>query len=575
MMLKRNTIWLLFLSAFFVAGCERDLPIPGIDGETTFTLNLARMDAAVANTYAMSATDEYHINTLDILLFNESGSHNFYQRIEIDNAKIKDNGIPTAKSVKVEISAAAGNYQVVLLANLRHEIDSLEGLSVFTSSATKEDVLKRVTFNNKEWKTGASPRYLPMWGEAAGVYSFPHPVNSSIKVDMLRSIARIDVGINYNDDLVAQGLGDLLKIKKVSLANTYYKGTAVPAAANYSNLKVLAATLPFTPPALVTGGADYEIAAPAFAFEREIYTTEHPNASTNPTEAFKVFVGGYYNNSTQLSWYRIDLTDTDFSSGYLPILRNHRYIVNIKEVNGPGYATIEEADNNHTYIDAQVLLWNDEGVDVNIGQYNLDVDRPKLELYKEAGSVTLNIVTDYPGAGNMSGEGFNFKPGIFIRDIYSPGGWLTINDLDANKGDGAMTRNLVLSWDGTTVAREAQFYICAGNMSYKFVVSQSTDSWLVATPATYYTTGGGLKQLTIAPTVVHWMAEVHSVSVSDNLISISYPNTNSSPLSDGNIYFTTTIDGGMIDKDAWVVFRDIDGIYPEAKIIPLRIKTVG
>ena len=570
MMLKRNTIWLLFLSALFVAGCERDLPVSGADGETTITLNLAPMDAAVANTYAMSATDEYHINTLDILLFNESAPHNFYQLIEVDNAKIKDNGIPTAKSVKVEISAAAGNYQVVLLANLRHELDSLEALSIFTPSATKEDLLKRVTFNNKEWKTGASPRYLPMWGEAAGVYSFPHPANSSIKVDMLRAIARIDVGINYSDNLVAQGLGDLLKIKKVSLANTYYKGAAVPAAANYSNLKVSAATLPPTPPALVTGGADYEIATSAFAFEREIYVTEHPNASANLSEAFTIFIGGYYNNSAQLSWYRIDLEDADFPSGYLPILRNHRYIVNLKEVSGPGYATIEEAGKNRSYIDAEVLLWNDEGIDVNMGQYSLDVDMPKLDLYKEAGSVTLNIVTDYPGAGDMNGEGFNFKPGIFIRNIYNPGNWLTINDLDAAKGDGAMSRNLVLLWDETSAARRAEFYICAGNMSYKFMVNQSVDSWFIASPAANYVIGSGLQQLTVAPTSVRWEAEVHPVSVSDNLIFVLLPNTNSDPLSDGNLHFMLT-SVSQPDKDAWVTFRDIDGIYTDEKIIRLRI----
>ena len=573
MIFNRNTICLLFLSALLMFGCENELPTPDAEtAETTFTLNLTSMDATVANTYAMSTVDESGINTLDILLFGEGGSHNFYNLVKVDAEKIVNSGTPNLKAVKVEMPITTGKYQVVMLANLRREIDSVRNVAEFTTSMTKEQVLERITFYNKEWNTGTPPRYLPMWGEAKGVYSFPHPASSSISFDMLRAVARIDVGINYNSTFVAQGLGNLLRIAKVTLGNTYLHAAAVPDPANYSTIRVSAPTLPGAPASVPRANAEYTT-APTIAFEREIYMNEHPNNAASASETFTLFVGGYYDNSPELSWYRVVLDNVSSPGGYLPILRNFRYIINIKEVNGPGYPTIEDAAANQTYLDTEVLVWSENEIGVNINpQYTLDIEKPRLDLYKEAGTVTLNIETDYSGAGDMSGKGFNFKPGLFIDNIQNPGNWLNIADLDANAGDGAMSRTLVFSWGETTVARDASFIIRAGNMRYKFMINQSDVSWLgIVNPNATYLMDGNVHKLVIAPTTARWAAQIAPNSNQGNLITNIETNTSDDSV-DGNFAFTTCNNSYSpgFQQSVWAIFSDRDGVYA-SKAVSLLI----
>ena len=50
---------------------------------------------------------------------------------------------------------------------------------------------------------------------------------------------------------------------------------------------------------------------------------------------------------------------------YMPILRNHRYIFTIKEVKGPGFATLNEAVTGHALISDALYL----GLERTIQEY--------------------------------------------------------------------------------------------------------------------------------------------------------------------------------------------------------------
>lgn len=65
----------------------------------------------------------------------------------------------------------------------------------------------------------------------------------------------------------------------------------------------------------------------------------------NHKKRLAIIVGGYYNNSPDLSYYRVDFTNDD-SGTKMNILRNHIYQFTIKSVKATGYATAELAYNS-------------------------------------------------------------------------------------------------------------------------------------------------------------------------------------------------------------------------------------
>lgn len=84
-------------------------------------------------------------------------------------------------------------------------------------------------------------RSFPMWGESGVFTGTSHTVGS---VSMVRSVARIDVGVNFQrnpdgsyplDNMVSQGIDGLkFRVTSVKLYNVPEKGVIGPAAANYS-----------------------------------------------------------------------------------------------------------------------------------------------------------------------------------------------------------------------------------------------------------------------------------------------------------------------------------------------------
>lgn len=81
------------------------------------------------------------------------------------------------------------------------------------------------------------------------------------------------------------------------------------------------------------------------------------------------------------TFFRIDYlkrtgTEADATYEYLPLLRNHRYLVNITEVGGPGFDTEEDARKGPAAnIMYNVVVWNESTMS-NVqydGQYMLGV----------------------------------------------------------------------------------------------------------------------------------------------------------------------------------------------------------
>lgn len=105
-----------------------------------------------------------------------------------------------------------------------------------------------------------------------------------------------------------------------------------------------------------------------------------------------VIVGGYYNGSPVMSYYRIDICNEE--GNLVDILRNHMYDIEIRSVLGPGQPTPDEAyDNNNIMIVAQITDWC--LVDRNV-MYNgadwITVSKRLINLTGEAGAGTTFVI---------------------------------------------------------------------------------------------------------------------------------------------------------------------------------------
>lgn len=111
------------------------------------------------------------------------------------------------------------------------------------------------------------------------------------------------------------------------------------------------------------------------------------------------------------TFFRIDYlkrtgTEADATYEYLPLLRNHRYLVNITEVGGPGFDTEEDARKGPAAnIMYNVVVWNESTMS-NVqydGQYMLGVSDDHFTFYREGGSLTAKVQTSWPEGFTVEG----------------------------------------------------------------------------------------------------------------------------------------------------------------------------
>lgn len=105
-----------------------------------------------------------------------------------------------------------------------------------------------------------------------------------------------------------------------------------------------------------------------------------------------VIVGGYYNGSNEMSYYRIDICDNE--GNLIDILRNHQYLIRIRSVLGPGQPTPDEAyDNRNVCIVAEITDWCLVQSDVMYyGAEWITVTQRVIDLTGNAGSGTTFII---------------------------------------------------------------------------------------------------------------------------------------------------------------------------------------
>lgn len=317
--LKLSYFVMLILPLVFIS-CHKDPDYaPGVFKDGVITYNLRLNVSGNAVTYAMSDVNESSISTIDVVAFTEiDGLKQFAYRVSGSDITRNGNEI----SFKAKIPAVDQPFRLVVIANARKELDALGTIS---KGALKADLLARIisTLGEGEyWNVNSAGDFtpIPMWGESDLI----NYTSSTLEITLLRALARIDV------ELASSALENFL-ITSVSLYNSKTSGivTSLALPSPLVNNSVLTYNLPPGGGVSLTG---------------TIYTFEAAAQPVTSIDATALVIGGKYNGSSTISYYRLDFLTN--AGTPLALLRNNKYIARITEVNSPGSVDKETAWNN-------------------------------------------------------------------------------------------------------------------------------------------------------------------------------------------------------------------------------------
>lgn len=487
----RGTYRLLLIAlaaALSATGCikEDHAPADGKSGSKTLTLTLSVPGSDVA-TKAISATEESHIETLDILVFKDNGAGNsetFLYHV-VPQSIINSSVNQKQFKATLKLSNGSDRHRFVILANSRGVLGEVIGQ--ITETTTKEQVRELIKFGVDKWNTASSSNFaaIPMWGESKGTHTITTTSDGATlgTIKMIRALARIDVGVNIKNvggNPVATGFSGsskpTFKINEIRVYNTNTQAYTAPHTSTdvYSSDPVYAPNVPAGVQTSTPVVYEYTDLGGVLGSIGEIYTGEVNNANPSAGDdiAF-LLVSGYYTpagaavNVDTPTWYRVDFYDRKSetpAADRIDILRNHHYTVNITSVDGPGYSDPKDAENSSpVHMEADVVRWNDKdlGNVVFDGNHSLTVSRSEMMLskrHRENNRLQVTTTLDsYSISITDSPEG-DGNPVSWFEEISEVNGLHTFR---------------VYANDGAT-ERDCYIHVTAGRMTNVVKVTQLT-----------------------------------------------------------------------------------------------------
>lgn len=418
--------------------------IPVRDGWTSVSMSVEGL--GLRNPLTRSLTPEGENSTaaerIRVLVFDKDNKFSYEAKVTSyipsgDPADKKDKGTMT---LLAKNTPSGDTSTFVMLANVTRSANTdADGLA----GKTREEVMQLFTFSMPDkgvWKDGE----LPMWG-ASDPVRVDHSAGAVPKlgtVYLVRAVARVDVGLNLSNmsegastfDEKAGGI-EGITLTKVFFYNTNTTGRVSPFENRIywdeANRKAKQPSIPDPAPA-VTGKIDRTSSiVDEKILLREVYVPEAVNVPTaatqgangetlpeNNTENYLKrpyivvgLTGADKSRPDKETFFRIDYlkrtgAEADATYEYLPLLRNHRYLVNIKAVGGPGFDTEEDARKGPAAnIMYNVVVWNESIMSDVLydGQYMLGVSADHFTFYREGGSLTAKVQTSWPEGFTVEG----------------------------------------------------------------------------------------------------------------------------------------------------------------------------
>lgn len=532
----------LLLMATALAGCrdsfsDRDLPTPAPtetgapDGTIEVRLPYAApLMSTPTNLRAMTPADECAIDATRSRLFVFKSDGKLLYEAPITSVRADGEGKGEYDQGTVTAFLKEGDkLKLALYANL----DPAQMKIKVTNDMTRKEISELFTFA----LSTETPKRLPMWGELDGV-TVSHTLApagddavQTIKgpIKMLRSVARIDVGLNLSgtplDEKSSTLTGSIFdakegayvqatyKIKSIQVFNASDKGQVAPLDASYNagEGRVTALSLP--------DGVKAATTIPTFTSKegtgsllREIYLPETANPGpddetssdkkkTLPEDEKQHLARPYLileltnDKESKSHFFRLDFlkysekvsgdksieeqTDAKVTYSYLPLLRNFRYKINITKIGGPGFDTIEDAQKGSA-ADIQynvfVISENDLGEVMYDGKYTLSVTEKEFSVGKYGSQPVYKAQTTWPGGWEIEVPkkipGTSDDNPLYDKDSTDKAGWIDFTTL---KGDADVVSPVIQTIlpNNTPAPRTGYFYVKAGRMRWLITVHQS------------------------------------------------------------------------------------------------------
>ena len=418
--------------------------MPVRDGWTSVSMSVEGL--GLRNPLTRSLTPEGENSTaaerIRVLVFDKDNKFSYEAKVTSyipsgDPADKKDKGTMT---LLAKNTPSGDTSTFVMLANVTRSANTdADGLA----GKTREEVMQLFTFSMPDkgiWKDGE----LPMWG-ASDPVRVDHSAGAVPKlgtVYLVRAVARVDVGLNLSNisegastfDEKAGGI-EGITLTKVFFYNTNTTGRVSPFEngiyRDEANRKAKQPSIPDPAPAVTEKIDRTSSIVDEKILLREVYVPEAVNVPTaatqgangetlpeNNTENYLKrpyivvgLTGADKSRPDKETFFRIDYlkrtgAEADATYEYLPLLRNHRYLVNIKAVGGPGFDTEEDARKGPAAnIMYNVVVWNESTMSDVLydGQYMLGVSADHFTFYREGGSLTAKVQTSWPEGFTIEG----------------------------------------------------------------------------------------------------------------------------------------------------------------------------
>lgn len=461
----------------------------GLNEEALVTVVIKTPGAGTPATKALSAIEEEKVTQVDVLLFHPHTAGEDAGKFCYHASSNNVQGEGRTKNFTVNLPT--GTFDIVILANAG---DILSGLTL--TNELKGDILNRMqkelpavnSSGSKWWPTGNGFQPFPMWGEAGIKEIREGGVIDDPIVPLLRMVARVDVRTEAGN----------FKIKSVYVYNYNTVGKLVSGRAASNSQGSISATYPDIPsdPKTIKGPLEYPVSPEEETrFEKTIYLFEADNHKDGAVKAQKdltcLIIGGEYNNSGVITYYRVDFsgdnksessaTTNPNSDDYWDIVRNRWYNFNILSVSGPGYSDPGQAfEAGPADMVAEIISWDENLNEITWNGLNeLSVNKSLFEFHATGAAQSLLVFTDYH-------EGW---------EIIDQPGWITVDKTkgEANSLTEVIIESKVKDYSQQTITEDL-LVLQAGNLKKNIKVTQDNalDLEINIDPASlsFYGSGG-------------------------------------------------------------------------------------
>lgn len=390
-------------------------------------------------TRAWNIANESALEEVDIVVF-QSVNNTYEYQYSVKAMNISSTGTNTY-TFNARIIANESALKIYLVANSSDVINNL------SAGDTENNVKTKII---ESYPATGLENNLPMFGEI----EFPSGLTTDedqIPAILLRSVARVDVINNATTNFTMTSIqfyranNRIQNIPNTVTDNAVTTPSIPSGTSNTINTDVL----------YINGTSSLA----------QLYISESSVIDQNNRrlQATCVVVGGVYGTDTDTTYYRMDFVPDGSPELFGQILRNHKYVFTISNVQGPGWATPDEAAiNNSSQFDVEIKNWDENTVGMVFdGQNYLGVsDRIINMRYLSGATDTLFVDTDLntysvywlDNNGNIDGsiapvsygESSSDSDGLFNISISNNGTFIKVTTLTENNTTGIPTKKILI-----------------------------------------------------------------------------------------------------------------------------------